>query len=66
MKSYLYNIGKSKGPSFDFLKISFAIQRCTFGKLWQANCYLRDKMCYKMNIALIEAENVCDTVFSLI
>lgn len=26
MKSYLYNAGKSKGPSFDFLKISFAIQ----------------------------------------
>lgn len=58
MTSCLHDVVKSKEPSFDFLKISFAIQRCTFGKLWQANCYLEDKTCYKMNVAIVEAENV--------
>lgn len=33
MKCCPYNVIKSKVLSFDFLKISFAIQRQTFGKL---------------------------------
>lgn len=64
MRSCLYVI-KLKVPFFDFLKIFICNSKIN---IWLAltSRLLFKRKCYKMNVAIIEAENVSESVFPLV